>query len=258
MAKVKLPENIVNSGRDICCGCIHCSEKNGSEEGSCNFSVKYRGAAHKKVSANECDMFEPTLYAGTHWEISGIDYIGISEHRLHHILGVARKAYRLAKEMGKDEDFARKCFMLGWLHDIGYEFSYIPEQHAARSAEMYLLLHDSCTVSDKNERSYKAIRHHGSSQAEFTDEFKILNMADLLVDSDGKEVDVKTRLKGIKNRYGATSSQYINAVTIGVAVGLISTEDCYTYFDDRRSTLAANTPAELINMLKEALIDACK
>jgi HD superfamily phosphodiesterase len=50
-------------------------------------------------------------------------FIGISEDRLKHILGVSRKAYRIAKDRGHDEKFARKMFMAGWLHDVGYEFS---------------------------------------------------------------------------------------------------------------------------------------
>ncbi len=39
--------------------------------------------------------------------------IGISEDRLHHIIGVARKAYSIAKEMGYDENFARRMWMIG-------------------------------------------------------------------------------------------------------------------------------------------------
>ena len=34
--------------------------------------------------------------------------MGISEDRLHHILGVARKAYKIALERGHDEAFAKK------------------------------------------------------------------------------------------------------------------------------------------------------
>ena len=63
-------------------------------------------------------------------------YIGISEDRLHHIIGVARKAYQLAKSMDCDEDFARKMFMVGWVHDVGYEFSKEQAEHPGISSEM--------------------------------------------------------------------------------------------------------------------------
>ena len=58
-------------------------------------------------------------------------YIGISDNRLRHSIGVARKAYQIAKDMGKDEDFCRKMFMLGYIHDIGYEFSKTQSEHSA-------------------------------------------------------------------------------------------------------------------------------
>ena len=68
------------------------------------------------------------------------NYIGISENRIHHILGVARKAYKIAKDMGFEEDFCRRCFMLGWIHDVGYEFAEKQSEHPDISAEMLLLM----------------------------------------------------------------------------------------------------------------------
>ena len=117
MAKVNLlPENI-RRGQDICCGCKYYVDKDDySWDYICNFRAKNDGAEMKKISEYECTGFEPDEYANSHWEISGLNYIGISENRLHHILGVARKAYKIAKDMGKDENFCRKCFMLGWIH----------------------------------------------------------------------------------------------------------------------------------------------
>lgn len=46
----------------------------------------------------------------------------IDNNRLQHIIGVARKCYSIAKSHGHNEDFCKKMFMLGWCHDIGYEF----------------------------------------------------------------------------------------------------------------------------------------
>ncbi len=146
--------------------------------------------------------------------------IGISEYRLHHILGVARKAYAIAKLRGHNEDFARKMFMIGWCHDVGYEFSKERSEHPNKSATMIMLLNDSCVSSDLRQKSVSAVKYHGKYIKEETEEWRILNIADLLIDYDGKEVDVHKRLEGIKERYGEYSDQYLNACEISYRVGL--------------------------------------
>ncbi len=151
---------------------------------------------------------------------SDTDCIGISEDKLHHILGVARKAYRIAKDMGKDENFCRRCFMLGWIHDIGYEFSKEQSEHPDTSAMMLLLMNEDNVASDLKRPFYKAIRDHGRYPSEMTDEYRILNMADMLVDSRGREVTVSQRLDDIKDRYGEHSDQYLTACDVCYRIGL--------------------------------------
>ena len=46
----------------------------------------------------------------------------ITEDRIKHCLSVARKCHVLAKNRYHDEDVARKAFVVGLLHDIGYNF----------------------------------------------------------------------------------------------------------------------------------------
>ena len=87
-------------------------------------------------------------------------FIGISEDRLHHILGVARKDYEISINLGYDEEFAQKMFTLGWLHDIGYEFSQNPSEHAEISADMlYSLI--GVPLTDEQKLNLDAIRQHG-------------------------------------------------------------------------------------------------
>lgn len=145
-----------------------------------------------------------------------INYIGISENRLHHILGVARKAYSIAKEMGYDENFARRMFMIGWNHDVGYEFSEKSDDHAEIGAEMLIQLMGSF------DESYHAIEKHGCYTDNETIEWKIINMADMLVDSRGNNVTVSQRLDDIKERYGESSEVYKTACGICYQVGLIA------------------------------------
>lgn len=140
--------------------------------------------------------------------------IGISEDRLHHIIGVARKAYFIAKEMGYDENFARRMWMIGWNHDAGYEFSEKQSEHPDVGAEMLMQLMGSY------DESYHAIGKHGHYTENETPEWKILNMADMLIDSKGNEVTVSQRLDDIKERYGEHSDQYLTACDICYRIGL--------------------------------------
>lgn len=49
--------------------------------------------------------------------------IGIDDNRLSHIHNVANRCYDIAKHRGHEEEFCKKMWLIGWLHDIGYEFA---------------------------------------------------------------------------------------------------------------------------------------
>lgn len=141
-----------------------------------------------------------------------MDNYGIPTDRLFHILAVARKAYSLSKSLGYDEKFARKLFMMGWIHDVGYEF----ENSSCHGEESFNLINS--IVDDVV--AIRAIKEHGKYCSELTDEYRILNMADMLIDSGGNEVTVPQRLDDIKDRYGDHSDQYLTACDICYRIGL--------------------------------------
>ena len=149
-------------------------------------------------------------------------YIGISEDRLHHILGVARKSYKIALERGHDEDFARKMFVLGWNHDIGYEFSTKPSEHPDISANILLdaFYGGKEPWGNIGMDSIKAILKHGKYPIEETEEWIILNQADMQVDLKGNEVSVTRRLDDIKERYGEFSDEYLTSCDICYRINL--------------------------------------
>ncbi len=161
-----------------------------------------------------------------------MNYIGISENRLHHILGVARKAYKIARSMDLDDAFCKKCFMLGWLHDVGYEFCTDRQDHPAVSAGLLEILSDDVYADGirinngrlEHElhitRSEEAILKHGRYMTDMTIEYKILCMADMQVDHEGKECTCIERLEGIKKRYGEHSDEYLTACDICYRIGL--------------------------------------
>ena len=149
--------------------------------------------------------------------------MGISEDRLHHILGVARKAYKIALERGHDEAFAKKMFLLGWLHDVKCEFCEKSENHGIDSSSLIVELFDvSSEIQNilRKDSSIRAIRECGRYTEHLTEEYIILNMADMQVDYDGREVDVMVRLDSIKERYGEYSDTYLTSCDICYRIGL--------------------------------------
>ena len=113
----------------------------------------------------------------------------INENRLNHILAVARKAYKIAKDFGYDEQYAREMFALGWNHDIGYEFD--PINHENVGADIL-----------PNYKYAEFIRSHGLVPAQLTKEWIIINLADMTTNPTGEETTIEARLAEIESRYG--------------------------------------------------------
>lgn len=122
----------------------------------------------------------------------------ITEDRLHHIIGVARKAYKVSKDLGYDEAFCRKCFALGWNHDIGYEFD--PVNHAFIGWE--ILRDFDCN---------QAIANHSEVPSQINKEWLILCLADMTTSPLGEEVTLDERLSEIESRYGVNHKWYKDA-----------------------------------------------
>lgn len=138
---------------------------------------------------------------------------GISDNKLRHIIGVARRCYEIAKEDGKNESIARKLFLIGYLHDVGYEFAEYKEEHPDISNDLLINLFDV---------GNEAIKNHGKVDTDLTNyELVTLNKADLTVDAYGMKCTVYERLCDIKSRYGKESRTYKNAVELAKKLELI-------------------------------------
>lgn len=147
------------------------------------------------------------------------NYIGISEDKLHHILGVARRCYEIAKEREYSEEDARRLFMIGWIHDVGYEFSERFEEHPKISDNM---------ISTLVKHGNFAVRNHGSVDLGYSDrELEILNIADLTVDHKGNKCTIEERLKGIEDRFGKDTDSYKNAKKLAKQLGLLNNNEKY-------------------------------
>lgn len=130
--------------------------------------------------------------------------IGISESRLKHALQVARTTKFLAKKLlGWSEEKCQEMFLLGYIHDIGYEFSNEQSEHPLVGSEL---------LKEAGYKYWKEVRWHGIPSPPYkSDELLILNMADLLTNGEGKVVSLEQRLADIAARYETESKQYRDA-----------------------------------------------
>ena len=128
----------------------------------------------------------------------------ITSNRWQHILGVARKAKILALALKpNDEKYSEDMFLLGMLHDFGYEFTENGKKHAMVAGQIL-------------ERSgYKywqdVVNHSEKATDNMSDETFIINCADLSVNPDGKDITIAERVEDIGRRHGKNSTQYLIA-----------------------------------------------
>ena len=125
----------------------------------------------------------------------------ISENRWQHILGVARKAKMLAEKLKtNDTQYAEDMFLLGIMHDLGYEFMESNASHAAVGGEI---------LKRNNYRYWQEVSLHGDETVEnMSDELFILNCADMSTGPNGEDFTFDERLKEIAQRFGEDADAY--------------------------------------------------
>lgn len=122
-----------------------------------------------------------------------------------HSVNVGRLMKYIALELGCDDAFADEMFVLGFLHDLGYELSN-PVGHSTKGGQL---------LKEQNYKYYKEVYYHGSIENLYNSfALILLNFADMQVDSKGNFVTFDERLKNISKRYGKDSSQFNNSKLI--------------------------------------------
>ena len=130
----------------------------------------------------------------------------MDKDRLNHSLAVANKMIEIGKELKVKENELQDLFILGYNHDIGYDFCFDKKEHNIVGGEM---------LKNNGYKYWKEVYYHGNPNCEYQSQFlKILNMADMQINKYGKDVGYKKRLEDIKNRYGEDSIQFINAKSV--------------------------------------------
>ena len=139
----------------------------------------------------------------------------MEDSRVKHSIEVARKMEELALEIKPgDVEFAQDMFSLGLVHDMGYQFSKKPEDHAIIGGNI---------LKRQGYKYWKEVHDHSNPDTSYrSTALDILNTADMLTGPAGEDLTIHERLNDIKNRYGKDSIQYINAHIICQQLELIN------------------------------------
>lgn len=129
----------------------------------------------------------------------------ITSSRWQHILGVARKCKEFAgKFKSGDNKFAEDMFLLGMLHDMGYEFIESNGKHAHIGGEI---------LKRSGYKYWKEVASHGDETVKnMSDEFFILNCADMSTGPNGENFTFDERLDEIASRFGKDANAYKKCV----------------------------------------------
>lgn len=139
--------------------------------------------------------------------------LSMSDERLKHSLEVARLMKKLSADAGWSVEKCEEMFVLGYLHDIGYEFAEQQCDHASIGGEL---------LRNQGYRYWREVFCHGKPDVDYvSDELTMLNIADMRIDSTGQEVGAESRLEDIASRYGRDSKQYIEAEQLAKKIGLL-------------------------------------
>ena len=142
----------------------------------------------------------------------------ISENRWQHILGVARKAKMLAEKLKpNDTQYAEDMFLLGIMHDLGYEFIESNTSHAAIGGEI---------LKRSGYQYWQEVALHGDETVDdMTDELFILNCADMMTGPKGEDFTFDERLEEIASRFGKNADAYKKCV---IEVEKLKTDERYS------------------------------
>lgn len=129
----------------------------------------------------------------------------ITSNRWQHILGVARKAKILADKLKPNNvQYAEDMFLLGMLHDMGYEFMESNASHAYIGGEI---------LKRNNYQFWSEVSLHGDETVKnMSDELFILNCADMSTGPNGENFTFNERLEEIASRFGKDTDAYKKCV----------------------------------------------
>lgn len=131
----------------------------------------------------------------------------ITKDRLNHCLAVARKMRELVSAFPtKYSANPNDAFILGFVHDIGYEFCTIQSEHAHIGG---------LQLKEQGFKYWKEVYYHGIPQEQYTsDMLSLLNYADMTTGPMGDYMTIQERISDIADRYGTDSRSYKDAIKL--------------------------------------------
>ena len=110
----------------------------------------------------------------------------LDEDRLKHSLSVARKMVEIAKSINLDEEKQKELFVLGFNHDIGYEYDENNE-HGKVGGIM---------LKNNGYKYWREVFYHGEINPEYSSLYlDLLNSADMQIDKYGNDIGYDGRLR---------------------------------------------------------------
>lgn len=126
--------------------------------------------------------------------------------RIKHSYSVALKMQEIGKSLNLTEEQINELFILGFNHDIGYQFVNDNESHNKIGGEI---------LKQSNYKYWKEVYYHGEINITYSSLYlDILNLADMQIDKSGNDVGFDKRLIEIKNRYKEESIIYKKCYTL--------------------------------------------
>ncbi len=136
----------------------------------------------------------------------------ITIDRLKHSLSVARKMRALAiEDPQKYPVDPNEAYVLGLVHDIGYDFSDEQKEHAHKGGEL---------LEAQGYKYWKEVYYHGVCQTEYDSVMlRLLNYVDMITGPTGEYVTIRERIEDIAQRYGKGSWQEEEAIKLTNRLG---------------------------------------
>lgn len=131
----------------------------------------------------------------------------ITIDRMKHSLAVATKM----KDMVIDNPRRypvdpEEAFILGILHDVGYEFSEDPKEHANKGGLI---------LKEQGYKYWQEVFYHGIPQEQYDSSMlRLLNYVDMITGPTGEYMTVQKRIEDIVERYGKDSLQEREAILL--------------------------------------------
>lgn len=144
--------------------------------------------------------------------------MGIDNKRIVYCLGVARKMKKLAEQAHPgDKDFANDMFILGLIHEVGFEFT---------TLDIVANEIGGSALKRNGYKYWEEASHFGIGHCQYKSEaLDILNTAILTTSEDGEDISVEEKLEETANSImGENSIQYGNYKDIATSLKLIPEE----------------------------------